>query len=205
MVRIQERNSIDTLREEVTETIFQRTRMIQRTPTKSDSDNSDSDKLPQVEWIEWRAMNRQLLANTGNSGQSTSTVATAQPALVSFWELIAAERDDKPRSMTELEAISSMQSPRTLLQNTSRDEARIGQLVEVDLTEHSIEDREYSPEVSFVTPKETKRVGHISRKNEYQLKEQLNAENGPLSLTKLFDKSLLAEIVTEDTWMDRLR
>ena len=162
--------------------------------------------MPQVEWMEWRAMNRQLLANTGNSGQSTSTVATAQPALVSFWELIAAERDDKPRSMTELEAISSMQSPRTLLQKTSRDEARIGQLVEVDLTEDSIEDREYSPEVSVVTPKETKRVGHISRKkNKYQLKEQLNAENGPLSLTKLFDKSLLAEIVTEDTWMDRLR
>ena len=35
--------------------------------------------------------------------------------------------------------------------------------------------------------------------------EQLNAENGPLALTKLFDKSLLAELETEDTWMDRLR
>ena len=44
-----------------------------------------------------------------------------------------------------------------------------------------------------------------SRKNEHQLTEQLNPENGPLSLTKLFDKSLLAELVTEDTWMDRLR
>ena len=32
IVRIQERNNMSTLREEVTETTFQRTRMIQRTP-----------------------------------------------------------------------------------------------------------------------------------------------------------------------------
>ena len=87
-------------------------------------------------------MNRYIQANTGNSGPSTSTIATSQPALVSFWELIGAERDDKPRSMIELEAISSMQSPRTLLENKTRDEVRIGQVVEVDLTGESIEDRE---------------------------------------------------------------
>ena len=98
MGRIQERNSIDTLREEVTGTTFQRTRTIQRTPTRSDSEGSTSDELPQVEW---QAMNRQILAKIGNSGQSTSTVsqhrgqststvASAQPALVSFWELIGA-------------------------------------------------------------------------------------------------------------------
>ena len=29
--------------------------------------------------------------------------------------------------------------------------------------------------------------------------------DNPLSLVKLFDKSLLAELVSEDTWMDRLR
>ena len=138
MVRIQHRNSIVTLREEVTETTFQGTRTIQRTPTKSDSDNSDSDEIPQ---LEWKAMNRQLLANTENSGQSTSTAVTAQPALVSFWELIGAERDDKPRSMMELEATLLMQSPKTLLQNTSRDEAGIGQVIKVDLTGDSIEDR----------------------------------------------------------------
>ena len=96
-------------------------------------------------------MNRQLLANTGNSGQSTSTAVTAQPALVSFWEFIRAERDDNPRSMMELEATSLMQSPKTLLQNTSRYEAGIGQVIEMDLTGDSIEDRDYSPEVSVVT------------------------------------------------------
>ena len=202
MVRIQDWNSIDTLREEVTETTFQRTRTIQRTPTKSDSENSDSDEIPQVEW---QAMNRQILANTGNSGQSTSTVATAQPALVSFWELIGAERNDHPRSMMELEANSLMQSPKSFLQNTSGDEAGIGQVIEVDLTADIIGYREYSPKVSVVTPQQTKRVGHGSGKNEHQLSEQLNTENGPLSLTKLFDKSLLAEPVSENTWMDRLR
>ena len=109
-----------------------------------------------------------------------------------------------------------VQSPRTLSQNTSRDkagigsqntsrdEAGIGHVVEVGLTGDSIQDRDYSPEVSVITPRQTKRVGHRSRKNEHQLTEQLNAENGPLSLTKLFDKSLLAELVTEDTWIDRL-
>ena len=202
MVRIQDRNSLDTLREELTETTFQRIRTIQRTPTKSDLENSDSDKIPQVEW---QAMNRQILANTGNSGQSTSTVATAQPALVSFWELIGAKRNDNPRSTIELEANALMQSPKSLVQNTSGDEAGIGHVIEVDLTADSIEDREYSPEVSVVTPQQTKRVGRRSRKNEHQLTEQLNAENGPLSLTKLFDKNLLAELVSEDTWMDRLR
>ena len=182
MVRIHDRNNIDTLREEVTETTFQRTRTIQRTPTKSDSDNLDSDEIPQVEW---KTMNRQPLANTGNSGQSTSTAVTAQPALVSFWELIGAERDDKPRSMMELEATSLIQSPKTLLQNTSRDEAGIGQVIDVDLTVDSIEGREYSPEVGVVTPQQTKREGHRYRKNEYQLTEQLNAENGPLPLAKV--------------------
>ena len=162
IVRIQKRNSLETLTEEVTETTFQRTMTTQRTPNKSHSDNSDSDEMPQMEW---RAMNRYIQTNTGNSGPSTSTVATAQPALVSFWELIGAERDDKPRSMMELEAIFSMQSPRTLLENKTRDEVRIGQVVEVDLTGENIEDREFSPEVSVVTPRETKRVGHRSRKN----------------------------------------
>ena len=47
MVRIQDRN--DTLREEVTETTFQRTRTIQRTPNRSDSENSDAEGIPQVE------------------------------------------------------------------------------------------------------------------------------------------------------------
>ena len=144
-------------------------------------------------------MNRQILAKIGNSGQSTSTVsqhrgqststvASAQPALVSFWELIGAERNDNPRSIIELEANSLMQSPKSLAQNTSGEEVGTGQVIEVDLTADSMEDRDYSLEVSVVTPQQARSVSHIARKTKHQLTEQLNAENGPLSqnyLTKV--------------------
>ena len=200
MVRIQDRN--DTLREEVTETTFQRTRTIQRTPNKSDSENSDAEVIPQVEW---HSMNRQIWTNTENNGQSTSTAETAQPTTVSFWELTGSERSDDRRSVIELEANSLMQSPKSPRQNTSADETETGQIIEVDLTVDSIDDKEYSSEVSVVSAQQTKRVSYRSRKHEHQLAKQANGENSPLSLTKLFDKSLLAELVSEDTWMDRLR
>ena len=200
MVRIQDRK--DTLMEEVTEKTFQRTRRIQRTPKRSDSENSDAEVVPQVEW---HSMNRQIWTNTENNGQSTSTAETAQPSIVSFWELMGSERTDDHRSVIEQEANSIMQSPKSPRQNTSGDESKTGQIIELDLTVDSIDDREYAPEVSVVTPQQTKRVSHRSRKHKHQLAEQANGENGPLSLTKLFDKSLLAELVTEDTWMDRLR
>ena len=203
-VRIQDRNNIDTLREEITETTFQRTRMIQRTPNKSESENSDFEQIPQANW---NMMNRQIRTDTGNIGQSTSTATTAQPMLVSFWELIGPEKNEKPRSTMELEANSVMQSPKPLGQTQSGDETEIGQIVEVDLTMDSIDESDYSSgtETCMVTPKQKTRCGHNSRKSNYQLSEQLKETNGPLSLEKLFDKSLLAELVSEDTWMDRLR
>ena len=92
-VRIQDRNNTHTLREEITETTFQRTRMIQRNPNRSESENSDFEQIRQANW---NLMNRQIRTDTGNSGQSTSTATTAQPMLVSFWELIGSERNEKP-------------------------------------------------------------------------------------------------------------
>ena len=125
MVRIQDRN--DTLREEVTETTFQRTRTIERTPNRSDSEDSDAEVLPQVEW---HSMNRQIWTNTENSGQSTSTAETAQPSIVSFWELMGSKRSDDRRSVIELEANSIMQSPKSPRQNTSGEETKTGQIVQ---------------------------------------------------------------------------
>ena len=119
MVRIQDRNNTDTLREEITETTFQRTRMIQRTPNKSESDNSDFEQIPQAHW---NTLYRQIGTDTGNGGQSTSTATTAQPMLVSFWELIGSEKNEKPRPM-ELEAISVMQSPKPSKQTQSGEES----------------------------------------------------------------------------------
>ena len=54
----------------------------------------------------------------------------------------------------------------------------------------------------LITPQKTR---HNSRKSEYKRGEQLMETENPLSLDNLFDKSLLAELVSEDTWMDRLR
>ena len=64
MVRIQDWSNTDTLWEEITETTFQRTRMIQRTPNKSESDNSDFEQIPQAHW---NTLNRQIRTDTGNS------------------------------------------------------------------------------------------------------------------------------------------
>ena len=204
MVRIQDRNNTDTLREEITETTFQRTRMIQRTPNRSDSENSDFEQIPQANW---NLMNRQIRTDTGNSGQSTSTATTAQPMLVSFWELIGSEKSKEPRSTMEIEADSVMQSPKPPGQTQSGDEPEIGQIIEVDLTMDSIDEPDYSSgtETCMVTPQQKTRGGHKSRKSNNQLSEQLNETNGPLSFEKLFDKSLLAELVSEATWMDQLR
>ena len=59
-----------------------------------------------------------------------------------------------------------------------------------------------SPEANVVTGR---RVSLSSRKIDFRLAEQFD-EEGLESLSKLFDKSLLAEIFnTEGTWMDTLR
>ena len=80
MVRIQDRNNIDTLREEVTETTFQRTRTIQRTPNRSDSENSDFEQIPQADW---HLMNRQIRTDTGKQ-RSVNNNCYNSPTKVSF-------------------------------------------------------------------------------------------------------------------------
>ena len=72
---------------------------------------------------------------------------------------MGSEKNEDRRSVIELEADSIMQSPKSPRQNTSGDETKTGQTLEVDLTVDSIDDREYGSEVSVVTPQQTKRVG----------------------------------------------
>ena len=219
MVRIQERNNINTLREEVT-TTFQRTRMIQRTPNRSHPEESDFEQIPQARWFlpntqgraspekRGQSTSTASTASPGKKGQSSSTVSTAQSKLVSFWELVGSGRSTEPTKPTlpamESEAISGIQSPKRPGLITSGDEAEVGQIVEVDLTLDS-DDRDYSSgtETCGITPQQKTR--HNSRKSEYKRGEQLMDAENPLSLDKLFDKSLLAELVSKDTWMDRLR
>ena len=204
MVRIQERNNNTTLREEVT-TTFHRTRMIR----PHISEDSDLEQIPQARWYLPNTQSGQSTSTAqtvspGKIGPSTSTVSTAQSKLVSFWELVGSDRSTEPPfAAMELEAISGIQSPKPPGLSTSGDEAEVGQIVEVDLTLDS-DDRDYGSgtETCVITPQKTR---HNSRKSEYKRWEQLMETENPLSLDKLFDKSLLAELVSEDTWMDRLR
>ena len=49
-----------------------------------------------------------------------------------------------------------------------------------------------------------KKISHNSRKNEFCQAETNRVESLD-NLTKLFDRSLLAELIYEDPWTDRLR
>ena len=69
--------------------------------------------------------------------------------------------------------------------------------IELDLI---AEDTEESPEVSEGTA--GRRVSHLSRKIEIRLVEQFG-EGGSCNLRKLNEKSLLAELITEDKRTDR--
>ena len=138
-----------------------------------------------------------------DSGQSTSTpthLETKQaepPILISFWDLVGSERDDRviPGSLLELEASTNMLSPQ---EDSSGGINR--KIIEVDLTADSSIS---SPEVSLVGGQKSKSV-RKSRKEEFRLAEEVE-DNNLNNLSKLFNRNFLAELTTEDTWMDRLR
>ena len=68
------------------------------------------------------------------------------------------------------------------------------QKIEMDLT--TTEEAESEKEVCAIEPPKTLRKLKLPKQQQEETLE---------NLTKLFDKSLLAELTTEDTWMDRLR
>ena len=178
--------------EQVTETTYRRTRTVQR---GYESDSSEDD-MPQVEWRKMDIVNQRR-----ESGQSTSLPTpsgTPQPhpkRLISFWDLVGSEHADKviPGSLLELKASTEMSSPQKNI--PERNDVKV---IEVDLTADSPIS---SPEISLVGGRKSDRK---SRKEEFRQAEQLE-DNNLHNLSKLFDRNLLAELTTEDTWMDRLR
>ena len=183
----------DELTEQVTETTFSRTQMVKRGAcSRQDSDTSDSD-IPQ---IEWRTVNRYIKPKGQKEIASANSAATK---LISFWDLMGAEKSDNPKSLLELEARTVLEERGREIQdfetNVQREKPPI---VEVDLTAESPSE---SPEVSVIG---TKKITHKSRKNDSRLAETSREDNLD-NLTKLFDRSLLAELISEDPWMDRLR
>ena len=178
---------------QVTETIFSRTRMVKRGAcSRPDSETSDSE-IPQ---IEWQTVNRYIKPKSQIKIPSASPVATK---LFSFWDPMGAEKSDNPKSMLELEARIVMEKNGKREQdfdtNSQGDKPPI---VEVDLT---AENPSESPEVSMIGKK---KITHNSRKN-YFCQAEANREESLDNLTKLFDRGLLAELIYEDPWTDRLR
>ena len=112
---------------------------------------------------------------------------------------MGAEKSDNPKNLLELEARTILDDrnkrDQTLETNTQRENPTI---IEVDLTAESPSE---SPEVSIIKKEKT---GHNSRRISSHQKET-STEISLDNLTKLFDRSLLAELISEDAWMDRLR
>ena len=84
----------------------------------------------------------------------------------------------------------------TITKTTESAERKLSevQVIEMDLT--TIEEAESEEEVCAIEPPKTSCKSKLPKQ---QREETLD------NLSKLFDKSLLAELTTEDTWMDRLR
>ena len=106
---------------------------------------------------------------------------------------MGSERKDRvrPENLLQLEASTEMTSPQGDTTN-----ANVSKNIEVDLTADTTSE---SPEVSLVAG-----VVRKSRQSEFRQAEN-REDNILLNLSKLFDRNFLAELTTEDTWMDRLR
>ena len=194
--------------EDVMETTFQKTRLIKRgtEAQNANSDSSDSE-IPYAEWRIMRQCKDKDVTGTSTSadtkGKQILPSITASSAkkendkeihkLVSFWNSIGTERPDKPKTMMELEAQTEMVSLSTPKETEGSGTTPI---VEVDLTADI--SREDDQEISVVSRK----FNHKTRKDQSSID---NDTTGLDNLARLIDRTLLAELITEDTWMDRLR
>ena len=112
-----------------------------------------------------------------------------------FWDLVGLEGSEKSKMMVELEAQTQMVSPNAI--ETCVNQVEGMPIVEVDLMTDSQDDDDH--EVNVVS----RRISHNFRKEERCDNDAI--PGGTDNLARLFDRTLLAELTTEDTWMDRLR
>ena len=115
--------------------------------------------------------------------------------LLSIRDLVSKDQE-MSGNIKELEAVTQMvtSSPRAGTRSASPTKS----IIEVDLT---AEDDDQSQEVSEIQP--SKRINKRQTQFESSLADM--GDVGRFSLSKLFDKTLLAELISEDVWMDRLR
>ena len=186
----------DELTEQVTETTFSRTRMVKRGAacSRQDSDDSDSD-VPQVEW---RTVRKPVKSKGFKETSSGNAAGNSETTLMSFWDLMGAEKSDNPKSLLELEARTVLddrnRSDQSLEINTQREDP---QIIEVDLTAESPSE---SPEVSIIRREKTDHNSRRSNSHQKETSTEICLDN----LTKLFDRSLLAELISEDDIRGRL-
>ena len=163
--------------EEITETTFHRTCRIRRgTLNRLGSDSFEEDSCAA----------RSLMWD--QDAEETKN-------LLSIWDLVSKDQE-MSGNIKELEAVTQMvtSSPRAGTRSVSPTKSNI----EVDLT---AEDDDQSQEVSEIQP--SKRINKRQTQLENSLADM--GDVGSFSLSKLFDKTLLAELISEDVWMDRLR
>ena len=163
--------------EEITETTFYRTCRIRRgTLDRSGSDSFEEDSCA-ARSVMW-----------DQDAEETKN-------LLSIWDLVSKDQE-MSGNIKELEAVTQMvtSSPRA----GTRSVSPIKSIIEVDLT---AEDDDQSQEVSEIQPSKS------INKRQTQLENSLTdmGDVGSFSLSKLFDKTLLAELISEDVWIDRLR
>ena len=95
----------EQMMEQVTETTFQRIRMIKRgTLCRNESDSSDSD----IPLIEWRDIDKYITANPET--RTSPSPQKKAPKFISFWNLNGSERAVDPEIMLEFEAHSRRQT-----------------------------------------------------------------------------------------------
>ena len=171
--------------EEITETV-QRTRKIIRGGRRNkDSSDSETRQASRVKW--------QLEPDQQRE---------ADQRLLSFWQLIGGEENirgpnrDLVAHTEEVRDSSEYGQSSVIHKPTASAERKLSevQVIEMDLT--TTDEAESEEEVSAIEPPKT--LGKLKLPKQQQ-EETLD------NLAKLFDKSLLAELTTEDTWMDRLR
>ena len=98
--------------------------------------------------------------------------------------------------MLELEAQTEIVSPNTT--ENCVDESKRLTIVEVDLTADSTEEDVHEVIVA------SRRISHSSRKEE-RSEADSKIPGGLDNLARFSDRTLLAELINEDIWMDRLR
>ena len=163
--------------EEVTETTFHRTCRIRRGALDRSGSNSIDKHNYAARAVTWN----QDAIETKN--------------LLSIWDLVSQE-NDYTGNIRELEAATQMLTSSLSSKNCSN--SPVKSIIEVDLT---AKDDDGSQEVSVVQP--TRWINKNRNKLDESLEDLVNI--GTFSLSKLFDKTLLAKLISEDVWMDRLR